>query len=199
MQSFSKVECKISPISINNSLNRSQAIDSPFCRKKLDFSVAPSIDSDMISTSNSGMSHHYANHHHHQSLLNDQTLNEKIKKSKKTTAIVAGTIQTNTNIRNYSKSSQQFPKVPSNTKRNARERKRVRTINDYFSQLQKYLPHSSANKQTSNNNTSSSNNNKNAFPQMPVINTTKKLSKVETLKAAIEYIEYLQVLFCFII
>lgn len=37
-----------------------------------------------------------------------------------------------------------YPKVPSNSKRNARERRRVRTINDYFSQLQKYLPHSSS-------------------------------------------------------
>ena len=55
---------------------------------------------------------------------------------------------------------------PSNTKRNERERKRVKTINDYFSKLQKFLPNSKQ--------------------------TTKKLSKVETLKAAIDYIEYLQ-------
>jgi hypothetical protein len=54
---------------------------------------------------------------------------------------------------------------PSNTKRNERERKRVKTINDYFSKLQKFLPNSKQ---------------------------TKKLSKVETLKAAIDYIEYLQ-------
>lgn len=54
---------------------------------------------------------------------------------------------------------------PSNTKRNERERKRVRTINDYFSKLQKFLPNAKH---------------------------TKKLSKVETLKAAIDYIEFLQ-------
>ena len=65
------------------------------------------------------------------------------------------------------------PKLPSNTKRNARERKRVRTINDYFNQLQKYLPYTK--------------------PQ-PSGTTPgpKKLSKVETLKAAIEFIEHLQ-------
>lgn len=65
----------------------------------------------------------------------------------------------------------QFGKAPSNSKRNARERRRVRTINDYFSQLQKFLPHT---KQAANG-----------------LNTIKKMSKVETLKAAIEYIEYL--------
>lgn len=65
-------------------------------------------------------------------------------------------------------------KIPSNTKRNARERKRVRTINDYFNQLQKYLPYTKP---------------------APTAGSTpgpKKLSKVETLKAAIEFIEYLQ-------
>lgn len=67
----------------------------------------------------------------------------------------------------------QFPKMPSNTKRNARERKRVRTINDYFNQLQKYLPYS---KPATSSSTPG----------------PKKLSKVETLKAAIEFIEYLQ-------
>ena len=56
---------------------------------------------------------------------------------------------------------------PSNTKRNERERKRVKTINDYFAKLQKFLPNSKQ--------------------------TTKKLSKVETLKAAIDYIEFLQI------
>ncbi len=59
---------------------------------------------------------------------------------------------------------------PSNTKRNERERKRVKTINDYFAKLQKFLPNS-ANLDR---------------------NANKKLSKVETLKAAIDYIEYLQ-------
>jgi hypothetical protein len=60
-----------------------------------------------------------------------------------------------------------FQYKPSNTKRNERERKRVKTINDYFAKLQKFLPNSKQ--------------------------TTKKLSKVETLKAAIDYIEYLQI------
>ena len=75
----------------------------------------------------------------------------------------------------------QIPRVPSNTKRNARERKRVRTINDYFSQLQKYLPYSKSSGQFSNG------------TGLPIVsNNNKKLSKVETLKAAIDYIEYLQ-------
>lgn len=69
----------------------------------------------------------------------------------------------------------QFAKMPSNSKRNARERRRVRTINDYFSQLQKFLPHT---KQTNSGSTG--------------LATVKKMSKVETLKAAIEYIEFLQ-------
>ncbi|CAF0794317.1 unnamed protein product [Brachionus calyciflorus] len=66
-----------------------------------------------------------------------------------------------------------FPKTPSNSKRNARERRRVKTINDYFSQLQKFLPHTKP--ATANG----------------AMSTIKKMSKVETLKAAIEYIEYL--------
>ncbi|RNA04699.1 achaete-scute complex T5 [Brachionus plicatilis] len=66
-----------------------------------------------------------------------------------------------------------FAKAPSNSKRNARERRRVRTINDYFSQLQKYLPHT---KPAANGSG---------------LQSAKKMSKVETLKAAIEYIEYL--------
>lgn len=74
---------------------------------------------------------------------------------------------------NSIRQTHQFTKVPSNTKRNARERKRVRTINDYFNQLQKYLPFT---KPQSNSTTPG----------------PKKLSKVETLKAAIEFIEYLQ-------
>ena len=67
----------------------------------------------------------------------------------------------------------QFIKMPSNSKRNARERRRVRTINDYFSQLQKFLPHTKQNTSGSG------------------LTTVKKMSKVETLKAAIEYIEFL--------
>lgn len=102
---------------------------------------------------------------------------------KKNTAIVAGTVQAskhfdNSYIASDSKlrnnNNSQYLKVPSNTKRNARERKRVRTINDYFAKLQKYLPHS-----------------KPALSAVAASSASKKLSKVETLKAAIDYIEYL--------
>lgn len=108
----------------------------------------------------------------------------KQKKFKKNSAnMVSGTIQSvpQSQISNYTKQESQqhikIPKIPSNTKRNARERKRVRTINDYFSQLQKFLPHS---RQITNSNGS-----------ITTVTSNKKLSKVETLKAAIEYIEYL--------
>lgn len=110
--------------------------------------------------------------------FNDQTndTQQQQKKLKKNMAIVSGTVQMCTQ---YQKDQQiKMPKMPSNTKRNARERKRVRTINDYFSQLQKFLPHS---KQISSQTCSTA-----------TLNSNKKLSKVETLKAAIEYIEYLQ-------
>jgi hypothetical protein len=117
--------------------------------------------------------------------FNDQTnelgvfdVKQNNKKYKKNMAIVAGTVQIQQqNSSNYVKQEQfstnnnnKLHKIPSNTKRNARERKRVRTINDYFSQLQRFLP----------------------FTKQSQSSNVKKLSKVETLKAAIEYIEYLQ-------
>ena len=103
----------------------------------------------------------------------------KPKKNKKSMAIVAGTVQPiynkdyNNGFEGDRTHRNLYPKVPSNTKRNARERKRVRTINDYFNQLQKYLPYSKP------------------APASSSLSAAKKLSKVETLKAAIEYIDYL--------
>ncbi len=101
-----------------------------------------------------------------------ESIQRKIKVSKQ-----ENTLPSNFNFAKKQLNSQsnlQFPRIPSNTKRNARERKRVRTINDYFNQLQKYLPYSKPSQSTS------------STPG------PKKLSKVETLKAAIEFIEYLQ-------
>ena len=120
------------------------------CRKKLDFENMGPFDSN------------------------------KPKKNKKSMAIVAGTVQPiynkdyNNGFEGDRAHRNLYPKVPSNTKRNARERKRVRTINDYFNQLQKYLPYS-----------------KPAPASSASLSAAKKLSKVETLKAAIEYIDYL--------
>jgi hypothetical protein len=72
------------------------------------------------------------------------------KKYKKNMAIVSGTVQVQQSNPDLGSTYQKtepnqiqlkHPKRPPNTKTNARERKRVRTINDYFSQLQKFLPH----------------------------------------------------------
>lgn len=83
-----------------------------------------------------------------------------------------------------------MPKCVSNSKRNARERKRVRTINDFFSQLQKYLPCPSVIGKASPNGTAKSSGT--ATPNSSTMpGGIKKLSKVETLKAAIDYIEFL--------
>lgn len=98
----------------------------------------------------------------------------KVKSIKSMGLVGAGGIMSNYNSSKKSYNSENLTKIPSNTKRNARERKRVRTINDYFNQLQKYLPYTKP---------------------APATSSTpgpKKLSKVETLKAAIEFIEYLQ-------
>lgn len=166
---------------LNSNCNNMSTNGSSSCRKKLDFdSLTRENVENLNSTSNpNGF------------FINNQ-INDKIRKTKKSTAIVAGTVQSiaqnvinkntneisssansETNPHNYNINKNQYSKIPSNSKRNARERKRVRTINDYFSQLQKYLPHS----KTNNNG--------------QIVSTSKKLSKVETLKAAIEYIELL--------
>lgn len=103
---------------------------------------------------------------------NINIIDKQIKKLKSSKSISMGNLGLNCSKKDTT-SRIHLSKVPSNTKRNARERKRVRTINDYFNQLQKYLPYS---KQSTTASTPG----------------PKKLSKVETLKAAIEFIEYLQ-------
>jgi hypothetical protein len=85
-------------------------------------------------------------------------------------------------------SKKSLPKCVSNSKRNARERKRVRTINDYFSQLQKYLPYVKPNQSATATSNACANTSQSSVKST---NANKKLSKVETLKAAIEYIELL--------
>lgn len=163
MQTFVKTELNVLINSNNMDTSKSQTdLSVPFCRKKLDFTNPIGIDQSICDN------------------FNQSPVNRK--QSKKSTAIVTGTIQSSFNNNNsnetlsLSKSNfrNQFQKAPSNSKRNARERRRVRTINDYFSQLQKFLPYT-----------------KSPSIQVPSSTGSKKMSKVETLKAAIEYIEYL--------
>lgn len=172
---------------INNN-NKDKCFGSLICRKRLDFDTNTNQNVSYSSPSSSTIT------------LSDKMRHKSITSNKKNTAIVAGTIQMNSVLKQQNQEcfnggetsslksanrGQQFVKVPSNTKRNARERKRVRTINDYFSKLQKYLPHSK--QPTSANSTTTTP----PPPSSLSINASKKLSKVETLKAAIDYIEYL--------
>ncbi len=157
------------PIMFNNTSINTNNLNN--CRKKLNFNDQTNNLNEMVSFNTDTKQH---------------------KKYKKNMAIVSGTVQVQQSNPDLGSTYQKtepnqiqlkHPKIPSNTKRNARERKRVRTINDYFSQLQKFLPHSK--QATSHQSIGSSSANCS-------VNSTKKLSKVETLKAAIEYIEYLQ-------
>lgn len=207
----SEVTAENSAMMSNNSITSTS-----MCRKKLEFTLSKSAMGYADNSPNQKIKKHKQKHAtmFDSDLIHSNSKREITTKSaidnlasivSSTEKVVEGQILCNsTSINNGIKYRGSFhTKTPSNTKRNARERKRVRTINDYFSQLQRYLPQTKANSHgTSTNGATTTSPNQQTAAQfgktctvphyhMPMHNS-KKLSKVETLKAAIEYIEYLQ-------
>jgi hypothetical protein len=142
------------------------AMSTPYCRKKLNFTE--SLESTTIKVS---------------------------KKMRTSNAYMTDFDNGGFTVSSNTKQPKSLPKCVSNSKRNARERKRVRTINDYFAQLQKYLPYVKPQQQQQQQqqqaacpNTSQTSVKSGSGASS---NANKKLSKVETLKAAIDYIELL--------